>query len=136
VVEGANIGFGSRPARLAGDIVRHCILLRATLAIPRIPISRRRFRGLKYSDTGTDPMWSAMLALLGGRLDDAHELRAHPIEIGRRAGDKVAQLFAWIQGMYAPVMWGSGVSPVTGLLWAPRCSEWVTSGRVGRLAGF
>jgi hypothetical protein len=46
-------------------------------------------------------MWSAMFALLQGRLGDAQQLRARALEMGRRAGDKVAELFAWIQGFYA-----------------------------------
>jgi hypothetical protein len=53
-----------------------------------------------------DPMWSATLALLEGRLDDAVELRRRAREIGRRAGDKVAELFAWIQDFY--VQWERG----------------------------
>jgi tetratricopeptide (TPR) repeat protein len=44
-----------------------------------------------------DPMWSAMLALVRGRIDDAGRLRARALALGRRAGDKVAELFAWIQ---------------------------------------
>ena len=48
-----------------------------------------------------DPMWSAMLTLLQGRLADAERLRDRALKIGRRAGDKVAELFAWIQQFYA-----------------------------------
>jgi tetratricopeptide (TPR) repeat protein len=43
------------------------------------------------------PMWSAMLAFLDGRLADAERLRAEAVEIGRRASDRVADLFSWIQ---------------------------------------
>jgi DNA-binding SARP family transcriptional activator len=49
------------------------------------------------------PMWTATLALLEGRLTEAEALRAQALEIGRRAGDKVAELFAWIQDFY--VVW-------------------------------
>jgi DNA-binding SARP family transcriptional activator len=43
------------------------------------------------------PMWRAMLAFLEGRLEHAEQLRAEAVEIGRRAGDRVAELFNWIQ---------------------------------------
>ena len=46
------------------------------------------------------PMWRAMLAFLEGRLEDAERLRAEAVEIGRRAGDRVAELFDWIQAVF------------------------------------
>jgi tetratricopeptide (TPR) repeat protein len=46
------------------------------------------------------PMWSAMLAFLDGRVDDAERLRAEAVEIGRRASDRVAELFSWIQTVF------------------------------------
>jgi DNA-binding SARP family transcriptional activator len=47
------------------------------------------------------PMWGAMLAFLEGRLDDARELREEAVAIGRRASDRVAELFSWIQTVFA-----------------------------------
>ena len=47
------------------------------------------------------PMWSATMALMAGRLQEAAELRARALEIGRSAGDRVAELFAWIQDFYS-----------------------------------
>ena len=47
------------------------------------------------------PMWSATIALMAGRLQEAAELRARALEIGRSAGDRVAELFAWIQDFYS-----------------------------------
>ncbi len=46
------------------------------------------------------PMWSAMLAFLEGRLDEAQRLRAEAVEIGHRASDRVADLFSWIQTVF------------------------------------
>ncbi|HEY7621278.1 MAG TPA: AAA family ATPase [Solirubrobacteraceae bacterium] len=46
------------------------------------------------------PMWGAMLAFLEGRLQDAERLRAEAVEIGRRASDRVADLFSWIQTVF------------------------------------
>jgi hypothetical protein len=43
------------------------------------------------------PMWQAMLAFLRGDVDAAARLREQAVEIGRRAGDQVAELFNWIQ---------------------------------------
>ncbi len=47
------------------------------------------------------PMWSSTLALMAGSLEEAAELRARALEIGRSAGDRVAELFAWIQDFYS-----------------------------------
>ncbi len=46
------------------------------------------------------PMWRAMLAVARGRFEEAERLRAEALTIGRRAGDRVAELFAWIQTTY------------------------------------
>ncbi|HEY1276798.1 MAG TPA: AAA family ATPase [Thermoleophilaceae bacterium] len=46
------------------------------------------------------PMWRAMLAILRGDFDDAARLGAEAVEMGRRAGDRVADLFHWIQTTY------------------------------------
>jgi hypothetical protein len=42
-------------------------------------------------------MWSAALALMERRLQDAAELPTRALETGRRAGDRVAELCAWIR---------------------------------------
>jgi DNA-binding SARP family transcriptional activator len=49
------------------------------------------------------PMWRAMLAFLEGRLADAERLRAEALEIGRRASDRVAELFNWIQAVFLDI---------------------------------
>jgi DNA-binding SARP family transcriptional activator len=46
------------------------------------------------------PMWAAMLAFLEGRMEAAERLRAEAVEIGRRASDRVADLFSWIQTVF------------------------------------
>jgi DNA-binding SARP family transcriptional activator len=46
------------------------------------------------------PMWRAMLAFLAGDLDESRRLRAEAVAIGRRAGDRVAELFDWIQAVF------------------------------------
>ena len=46
------------------------------------------------------PMWQAMLAILRGRFGEGERLGAAAVEIGHRAGDRVADLFAWIQATY------------------------------------
>jgi hypothetical protein len=49
------------------------------------------------------PMWRAMLAFLAGELADAQRLRAEAVAIGRRAGDRVAELFEWIQAVFLDI---------------------------------
>jgi DNA-binding SARP family transcriptional activator len=46
------------------------------------------------------PMWRAMLAFMRGDLAAAVRLRGEAVEIGRRAGDQVAELFNWIQTVF------------------------------------
>lgn len=45
-------------------------------------------------------MWQAMLAVMRGRFEEAERLSAQAVDIGRRAGDRVADLFHWIQATY------------------------------------
>ena len=49
------------------------------------------------------PMWRAMLAFLAGDLAEAQRLRAAAVAIGRRAGDRVAELFDWIQAVFLDI---------------------------------
>jgi tetratricopeptide (TPR) repeat protein len=56
------------------------------------------------------PMWRAMLAFLEGRLDEAQRLRAEAVEIGRRASDRVADLFSWIQTVFVDLE-GEPIAP-------------------------
>jgi hypothetical protein len=49
------------------------------------------------------PMWCAMLAFLAGDLAEARRLRADAVAIGRRAADRVAELFDWIQAVFEDI---------------------------------
>jgi hypothetical protein len=44
-----------------------------------------------------------MLAFLAGDLAEAQRLRADAVAIGRRAGDRVAELFDWIQAVFLDI---------------------------------
>ena len=46
------------------------------------------------------PMWQAMLAIMRGEFELGQRLSAGAVEIGHRAGDRVADLFQWIQSTY------------------------------------
>ncbi len=49
------------------------------------------------------PMWRAMLAFLAGDVPESRRLRAEAVAIGRRAGDRVAELFDWIQAVFLDI---------------------------------
>lgn len=46
------------------------------------------------------PMWKAMFAIMRGDFELGQRLSAEAVEIGHRAGDRVADLFQWIQSTY------------------------------------